>query len=465
MLFSSLEFLYLFLPLTLVIYFILPKGKNHVLLVSSLIFYGLAQPRHLPLMLGICLADYTAGLVVANKMAKGHTRAADAAVIVAVGSNVLALFAFKYLDPLISLLGGTPIGLELPAGISFYTFQAMSYVIDVRRRCAEAQRDPLTFVTYVSLFPQLVAGPIVRYCEVEHSLKSRRHTAAQCAEGARLFCIGLAKKMLLANSAGEQWKLFAYYSKIAPSALGAWLGVIFFAFHIYFDFSGYSDMARGLGKIFGFEFPENFRYPYVSQSITEFWRRWHITLSSWFREYVYIPLGGNRRSKGRMYVNLFITWLLTGAWHGASVNFLLWGLYFFIILALEKAFLLKLINKLYRPMRHIYALTLILVGWLIFAADGVLSGGESMQYLGQMLGIGCVGATNDALYELSRSLPFLAIMAIGATPLPSKAMNYLTAKRPTASHALSCALAFISLVVSTFYLADSGYNPFLYFRF
>lgn len=465
MLFSSFEFLYLFLPLTVILYFICPKGKNHVLLVSSLVFYGLAQPRHLPLMLGICLADYAAGLAVASQMAKGRTRKADAAVIAAVASNVLVLFTFKYLDPIISLVGGTPIGLELPAGISFYTFQAMSYVIDIRRRCAQAQRDPLTFMTYVTLFPQLVAGPIVRYCEIDDALKNRRHSVAQCADGARLFCVGLAKKMILANSAGEGWELFAYYSKLTPSALGAWLGVIFFAFHIYFDFSGYSDMARGLGRIFGFEFPENFSYPYISASITEFWRRWHITLSTWFREYVYIPLGGNRKGKGRMYLNLLITWLLTGAWHGASISFVLWGLYFFVILAAEKAFLLKLINKTPRLLRHLYALTFILIGWLIFACDGVMSAGEAVRYFGHMLGIGCVGATNDALYELFRNLPFLAIMAIGSTPLPKRLIGKLNARSPVTAHVLCCVLAFTSLAVSTFYLADSGYNPFLYFRF
>ncbi|MBQ9112534.1 MAG: MBOAT family protein [Clostridia bacterium] len=465
MLFSSLEFLYLFLPLTAILYFICPVGKNHVLLVASLVFYGLAQPEYLPLMLAVCLVDYAAGLAVSVQMAKGHTRGADIAVTFAVASNILCLFIFKYLDALLSFAGVTPVGIELPPGISFYTFQAMSYVIDVRRRCAEAQKNPLTFITYVSLFPQLVAGPIVRYCEIDGALKKRSHSVAMCADGLRLFCVGLAKKMILANSAGEQWELLASYSKTAPSTLGAWLGVIFFAFQIYFDFSGYSDMARGLGRIFGFEFPENFRYPYIANSITDFWRRWHITLSSWFREYVYIPLGGNRRGKGRMYLNLFITWLLTGIWHGASFNFLLWGLYFFAILAMEKAFGLKLLQKLPSLLRHAYALFFILVGWLIFSCDGMLDASEGVRYLGQLFGIGCAGATNDALYELYRNLPLLLVMAIGSTPLPATLARRVAEKAPLTARALNCGLAVISLAVSTFYLADSGYNPFLYFRF
>lgn len=466
MLFSSLEFLYLFLPLTLAVYFILPFGaKNYVLLVSSLVFYGIAQPKLLPLMLFVALLDYAFGLFIVKVMEKGRERAANALCAAAVVSNAAVLLAFKYLDAILVALGLRAIGIELPVGISFYTFQAMSYVIDVRRRVARAQKNPLLFVTYVTLFPQLVAGPIVRYCEVDDALNKRRHTVAACAQGLRIFCVGLAKKMLLANGAGEIWERMARYSLEGGTAVGAWLGLAAFAFQIYFDFSGYSDMARGLGKIFGFEFPENFRYPYVSKSITEFWRRWHITLSSWFREYVYIPLGGNRRGRARTYLNLLLTWLLTGAWHGASLNFLLWGLYFFVVLALEKAFLLKLLKRAPSLLSHAYAIFFILVGWLIFACDGYLSGTQTLAYFGQMMGVGARFINNDVLFELKRLLPYFAVMAVGATPLPSRMLARFADKCPVAGRTLQNALALASIMLCTAYIAGSGYNPFLYFKF
>ena len=467
MLFSSLEFLYLFLPVTLTVYFVFPAGwRNHVLLVASLVFYGIAAPKYLPLMLAVALADYAFGYATAKATEHGGLKRANALTATAIISNVAVLFAFKYLDATLSLLGLTPIGIELPPGISFYTFQAMSYVCDVRRRAACAQKNPLTFVTYVALFPQLVAGPIVRYCDIDASLYERRHSVTLFADGIRLFCIGLAKKMLLANGAGEQWERMARYSQTNGTVLGAWLGVLFFAFQIYFDFSGYSDMARGLGKMLGFEFPENFRYPYTAKSITDFWRRWHVTLSAWFREYVYIPLGGNRRGRGRTYINLLLTWLLTGAWHGASLNFLLWGLYFFILLSLEKAFLLKRLSKAPPLVSHSYALIFILIGWLIFAADGsILDAKDGIGYLSQMLGIGAPLASNDALFELYRSLPTLAVMTVCSTPLGARLFARLGQKRPSLTRSLGSALAVLSLVICTCYLADSGYNPFLYFKF
>lgn len=466
MLFSSLEFLYLFLPLTLVLYFLSPtRGKNYVLLAASLVFYGITQPKYLPLMLAVSLADYAFGLFVFRAVTSERTRTADTLTAVAVVLNVTVLFSFKYLDPVFSFLGFKPLGIELPPGISFYTFQALSYVLDVRRLASRAQRNPLLFVTYVSLFPQLVAGPIVRYCEIDSELQSRRHTFAACAEGVRLFAVGLAKKLLLANGAGECWERLARYSTANGTIVGAWLGIIFFAFQIYYDFSGYSDMARGLGKIFGFSFPENFRYPYVSRSITEFWRRWHITLSSWFREYVYIPLGGNRRGKGRTYLNLLAVWLLTGIWHGARLNFLVWGLYFFLILVVEKAFLLRLLEKAPSVIRHAYALFFILVGWLIFESGGILTYTEGLAYLGQMFGIGATLVSRDALFELWRNLPYLLIMALGATPLPVRMFSALKRKKELVGHVFANTAAVLSIVVCTFYLTDSGYNPFLYFRF
>ena len=467
MLFSSLEFLYLFLPLTAILYFLSPRGgKNYILLLSSLLFYGIAKPSLLPLLLGVCLFDYTAGLIISGCVLRGHSRRANALTALTVTANMGVLFAFKYLDPLLSAVGVPPLGIELPSGISFYTFQALSYVLDVRRRAARAQKDPLLFVTYVSLFPQLVAGPIVRYCEVESTLRERSHSIGQTADGLRLFSVGLAKKVLLADGAAECWERLVGLSRNGGSVLGAWLGVIFFAFRIYFDFSGYSDMARGLGLVFGFEFPVNFNYPYTCRSITDFWRRWHITLSSWFKEYLYIPLGGNRKGRWRTYFNLLVTWLFTGIWHGAAVNFLLWGLYFFAILVIEKAFLGKLLNKAHPLLCHSYSLILILVGWLIFASDGTtLTAAEGLVYFGQMLGVATPLATNDALFELLRNLPYLALMTVASTPLPKAAFHRLARKHPSVSRPIQTALALLSLLLSTAYLTNSAYSPFLYFQF
>lgn len=467
MLFSSLEFLYLFLPLTAAVYFLCPKRlKNYVLLVASLVFYGIAEPKYLPLMLAVALADYAFGFFAALCVARGREKLADALTAVAVVSNVAVLFAFKYLDAVLALLGLRPIGTELPTGISFYTFQSMSYVIDVRRGAARVQKNPFLFTAYVSLFPQLVAGPIVRYSEIDSSLEERRHSVSRAADGMRLFAVGLAKKMLLANGAGEEWERLARYSLTDGTVIGAWLGLLFFGFQIYFDFSGYSDMACGLGKIFGFDFPENFRYPYTSRSITEFWRRWHITLSSWFREYVYIPLGGNRRGRGRTYLNLLVTWLLTGAWHGASLNFLTWGVYFFAVLAIEKAFLLRRLKALPSAVARFYTVFVILIGWLIFASDGsVLSSADGVRYFGQLFGIGAAFVSNDALRELCRNLPYLCIMAVGATPLPKRVLVRMCRRREDRVSAAGSLLALLSLAICTCYLAASGYNPFLYFKF
>ena len=463
MLFSSLEFIYLFLPLTLFFYFVSPwRAKNYVLLVVSLVFYGIAQPSLLPLILAVSLANYLFGLFIYR--AKSEKRA-DVYMWLAVFLNVGVLFAFKYFGLFIRLLDLPIDELPLPTGISFYTFQALSYVIDVRRRTAEAQKNPLLFTTYVTLFPQLVAGPIVRYSEIDGELNKRRHTVERVASGLRLFCIGLSKKVLLANPAGECWERMARYSGNGGTVLGAWLGVIFFAFQIYFDFSGYSDMARGLGRIFGFDFPENFNYPYVSGSITEFWRRWHITLSSWFREYVYIPLGGNRRGRGRTYVNLFVTWLLTGLWHGASFNFVLWGVYFFVLLAIEKLFLLRLIERIPCVFRHVYALVFILIGWLIFASDGTLALSGMLSYFLQMFGFGVSLWNSDTLLELRRNAVFLIIMALAATPLARTLAQRISKKKPLVALTLFNTLALLSIVLSTAYLTDSAYNPFLYFRF
>ncbi len=466
MLFSSLEFLYLFLPLTLALYFLSPRAaKNYVLLAASLVFYGIAEPRLLPLMLLVTLVDYIFGLLVWHFTEQGSSSAPSLVCGAAIVFNMSVLFIFKYLDAALSFFGAEPLGIALPVGISFYTFQALSYVIDVRRRAARVQKNPALFLTYVSLFPQLVAGPIVRYCEVDGALVSRRHTLSRCADGARLFAVGLCKKILLANPAGEELERLLNYFRTEPTTLGAQLGLVFFALQIYFDFSGYSDMARGLGKIFGFEFPENFRYPYISRSITEFWRRWHITLSSFFREYVYIPLGGNRRGKARMYANLLAVWSLTGLWHGASLNFLLWGVYFFLLLALEKAFLLRLLGRAPRIVSHIYMLSLIALGWLIFICDGTLSAAEGVRYFLQLFGIGGAFCGEDVLFELRRLLPTLVISCLAATPCVSGIFKKIGERFPVFHCALCSVLTVFALVICTAYLGASGYNPFLYFKF
>ena len=462
MLFSSLEFLYLFLPLSLLLYFLCPlRWRNGVLLALSLVFYGAGEPVYLFLMIATVAADYGFGLLLERAARRGGKP--RRVLWTAVVFNLALLGFFKYYDLVASALSLPTLGLTLPVGISFYTFQALSYVIDVYRQEVAAQKNPVAFGTYVALFPQLIAGPIVRYSEIDGQLRHREHSLGRAASGIATFSVGLAKKVLLANPAGylTQTLLSGEEHK---TALGVWLWLIFYAFQIYFDFSGYSDMAIGLGRIFGFDFPENFRYPYVCRSITEFWRRWHITLSTWFREYVYIPLGGNRRGKWRTYRNLLITWALTGLWHGAAWNFLLWGFYFFLLLALEKAFLGKALERLPLPLRHGYALFFILIGWLIFAADGF--GGEALTVAGRLFGLGCDSFTDGrTTYELLRNLPFLGILAVGATPLPKRVWERLSARRPALATLARNCLCPVALILCTAYLVDSGYNPFLYFRF
>lgn len=457
MLFSSLEFLYLFLPLSLLLYYASPmRWRNAVLLAVSLVFYGTGEPVYVALMILTVLADYGFGLAVERRVRR--TGKGRGVLILAVAFNLSLLGFFKYYDFLAEAVGLPVLGVPLPIGISFYTFQALSYVIDVYRKEVAAQRSVVAFGTYVSLFPQLIAGPIVRYSEIDGQLTQRVHSSGRVAAGIATFCVGLSKKVLLANPAGEIMESLGTYGT-ADTTLGAWLWLILYAAQIYFDFSGYSDMAVGLGRMLGFDFPENFRYPYTAKSITEFWRRWHITLSSWFREYVYIPLGGNRRGRLRTYRNLLITWLLTGIWHGAAWNFLGWGLYFFVILALEKAFLGKLLERLPRPIRHGYALALILFGWHLFA-------GAAAPAPGVLFGMG--GArlwSGTALYELLRHVPFLILLGVGCTELPRRLYRHLETRWQGGAAFARNGLCLAALILCTAYLVDSGYNPFLYFRF
>ena len=475
MLFSSLEFIFLFLPVCAAIYFLVPlRTKNAVLLLFSLAFYGFGEPIYVFLMIFTVAIDYIFGALVEKN--RYHKRRAKAVLIISIIFNLGILAYFKYYSLFASVLSaalGTslPLGTpkSLPIGISFYTFQAMSYVIDVYRGDAKAEQSPLILGTYVALFPQLIAGPIIRYGEIADQLKQREHSLERVASGIRRFCVGLAKKCILANAAGELWSDFCSGLAMGEriSTLGAWMALIAFSFQIYFDFSGYSDMAIGLGRIFGFEFPENFNYPYTAKSITDFWRRWHITLSTWFREYVYIPLGGNRCTRARMYLNLLIVWSLTGIWHGAALNFLLWGLYYFLLLSIEKAFLLKALRRAPALISRIYSLIFIALGWLIFAADGdLLDVTGAITFLGAMLGTrGTPLTTSGAIYDALRLLPFFLIMAIAATPIFKKLTDRAAQRTPNITRVTLNALSLGALLISTAYLVNSGYNPFLYFRF
>ena len=468
MVFSSLFFLFMFLPAVLLVYYITPRRyRNFILFISSLFFYAWGEPVYILLMLFSVVANYILGLLLARCGEKNSN--ALPVLFAAFFINIGLLCFFKYFDFRLqfvnSFLGTCLAGPELvlPLGISFYTFQALSYIADVYRGEVPAQRNFIAFGTYIALFPQLIAGPIVRYHSVAEQLVKRVEGTKDFGEGIRRFVAGLGKKVLLANNIGLLWQQILQVPPSEVTILTAWLGIIAFALQIYFDFSGYSDMAIGLGKMFGFTFPENFNYPYISRSITEFWRRWHISLGSWFREYVYIPLGGNRLGKPALYRNLFLVWFLTGLWHGASWNFVLWGLYYGFILVLEKAFLLKLLRRAPRFICHIYAILLVLLGWVLFTFDDLPAG---WQYLQALFGLNGAGFFDrEALYFLYTHAILITLALFASTPFfkmikqrlfESSAALYYTAAT------LSCLLV---LFLSTAYLVDTTYNPFLYFRF
>ena len=468
MVFSSVEFLYLYLPITLLIYFIIPARcltlRNLALLAVSLFFYGWGEPIYVFIMLFSICVDYICGYLVA-KNRETSPKKAKAAMIASVVINLSVLGFFKYLDFIIENLSLIPVfsslkplGIALPIGISFYTFQTMSYTLDIYLGKAKMQKNIFTFGSYVTMFPQLIAGPIVRYGDVDEQLRFRKHSFSLASSGVLRFICGLAKKVLLANTAGAVYESLALSVNDNPSMLSSWLALIFFTFQIYFDFSGYSDMAIGLGRIMGFEFVENFNYPYISKSITEFWRRWHISLSSWFKEYVYIPLGGNRKGRGRTIINLLVVWFLTGFWHGASWNFVIWGLYFFLILVIEKLFLLKILEKLPKILSHIYSLILIVFGWYIFIACDLSA---PFEFLKAMFSAPLVCSLS--LYELVRNIAFIIILCVASTPLPHKL--YLKFKENKIFKAIIFVLAIVFILICTAYIVDSSYNPFLYFRF
>ena len=467
MVFSSLLFLFLYLPLVLGIYYVTPlRWRNAFLLVVNLIFYGWGEPTYILLMIFTIVLDYFAGALVGRWKDQGRDGWARWAVAVSLGLNLAILFFFKYWDLIAGTLRGLgldllpSLGLSLPIGISFYTFQTMTYPVDVYRGDAQVQRSVVNFGTFVTLFPQLIAGPILKYKELADQVDARSYSVEQFANGVHIFVIGLGKKVLLANNIGMLWDAYKAMPTGELTVLGAWLGVLAFSLQLYFDFSGYSDMAVGLGRMLGFEFLKNFDYPYISRSVTEFWRRWHISLGSWFREYVYIPMGGNRVSRGRLCFNLLVVWGLTGLWHGASWNFLLWGLYFGLLLIVEKLWLGRLLEGWPALLRHGYTLFLVLVSWAIFALEDF---GQMGAYLAAMFGRAGGGLWDPAFgYYLRSYLGVLVIGCVTATPLCAG----LWPRIPKRGQAVILpALVVAGLLLSTAYLVDATYNPFLYFRF
>ena len=466
MVFSSTIFLCVYLPLVLLGYYICPKkGRNLFLLIVSLVFYAWGEPKYVFLMIFSILVNYIFGRLMDKN--RGRQKRMKLLLVLSVVIDIGLLSVFKYTDFIITnvnaIFGSSfdLLNIALPIGISFYTFQAMSYTIDVYRNDVRVQKNLIDFGMYITMFPQLIAGPIVRYADVQDQLADRSVTTADFSEGVMRFVVGLGKKVLLANQMGAVWsEIYALGGDV--SALMAWTGAIAYTFQIYFDFSGYSDMAIGLGRMFGFKFPENFRYPYQSVSITDFWRKWHITLSTWFKEYLYIPLGGNRRGLARQALNLLIVWSLTGFWHGAGWNFVMWGLYYFVILFIEKLFLLKALDKLPKFFRHVYALVLIIIGWVIFASDDV---SVLLPYLGSMFGAnGAIGGMD--VYTLLTKAVLLIICCIASTELPKKLfLSAAGAMNEKAAFTLKSVLMIALLAMSMILLIGDSYNPFLYFRF
>lgn len=481
MVFSSLTFLCIFLPIVVILYGIFPvKWRNFLLLAASLVFYAWGEPRYILIMLFSTVFDYINGRLIEYYDKQQKQKAKKRVVMVSIVGNLGILAFFKYTDMLIvswnqiTASNLSLLKIALPIGISFYTFQTMSYTIDVYRGLVKAQRNLISFGMYVCMFPQLIAGPIVRYQTIADQIDERKENNAVWVAGMQRFILGLAKKVILANQIGRLWEEISTTQMTQLSTAGAWLGAIAYTFQIYFDFSGYSDMAIGLGKMFGFTFPENFKHPYESKSITEFWRRWHITLSTWFREYVYIPLGGNRKGLKRQIVNLLIVWFLTGLWHGASWNFVLWGLYYFVLLVIEKVFLLAKMQRWPRVLQHFYALFFIVTGWVVFAIEDFHKMG---QYLLVMFGLRGSWINNTAQYRWCTYAFFLMILVAASTTICSKVWNrirrhmireeadFVREKGLHAEFILKSVISVLLLAVSLAMLVAGSFNPFLYFRF
>ncbi len=455
----------MFLPATLALYYLTPKKfRNLTLFIVDLVFYSWGEPMLVVLMLVSVLINYVSGILIAvNRKKKVLSKVI---FIISIVLNLGLLGFFKYvgfigetLNFVLPFLNIPVLQVALPIGISFYTFQTMSYTIDVYRNTVKMQKNFITFGTYVSLFPQLIAGPIVRYEDVAEQLMNRRENLAQFTSGVKLFLIGLAKKILLANQMGVLWDSVRE-SGAAAGAIGSWVGIIAYTFQIYFDFSGYSDMAIGLGRMFGFEFMKNFDHPYISKSVTEFWRRWHISLGTWFREYVYIPLGGNRKGIGRQLINIAVVWFLTGLWHGASWNFILWGVYFGFLLMLEKLFLLKILKKLPAAVGHIYAIIIFVLGWVLFYFEDM---GEMWTFITRLFGSAGFLPSADVTALVLSYVPLLLIAGVASTPLAVFLYGKIKSRKVLV--AFDTAACAASLVVCTASIVSSAYNPFLYFKF
>ena len=473
MVFSSLLFLFRFLPAVLAVYYIVPrKARNLVLLLFSLVFYAWGEPVYIVLMLFTILVSYTGGIVVDAMKRRGRPKGAKAALIVSSAVSLSLLGFFKYADFAIGTVNSlTGMGLDLlkialPIGISFYTFQTMSYTIDVYRGEAEVQKNLSSFGAYVTMFPQLIAGPIVQYKTIDAQLRSRRETMEEFAQGVHRFMLGLGKKVLLANNAGALWETIRAMTCAEVPVLTAWMGLAAYTFQIYFDFSAYSDMAIGLGHMFGFRFLENFNYPYISKSITEFWRRWHISLGTWFREYVYIPLGGNRVNVWRHVRNILVVWLLTGIWHGANWNFVIWGVYYGVLLLVEKFFLGKYLEKLPAVFRHIYCIFFVMLGWNLFVHDDI---GQGLAFLRALFGGYGQGLMNrETIYLLYNNAALLVLLILGSTQLPKKAGERICAalqRHEDLETVLRLVFYAGIFLLSVAWLVDATFNPFLYFRF
>mgnify|MGYP002549432513 FL=1 len=466
MVFSSIVFLYIFLPIMLLLYFIVPsKFKNAIMILASLVFFAWGEIRYIFIMLVLAVMDFVCGKQITKYQNNKKKKVIFLMINVVV--NLGILFFFKYADFIITNINNLTglsiplLNIPLPIGVSFNTFQSLSYIIDVYRGTVKCEKSFYNYLTYTTLFPQIIAGPIVRYETVDEELETKNISMDNFSAGMKRFIIGLGKKVLIANSVGALWNTIETGNYSELSMLFAWIGIIAFALQIYFDFSGYSDMAIGLAQIFGMKFDENFNYPYISKSITEFWRRWHITLSSWFRDYIYIPLGGNRRGLAIQIRNILIVWFLTGAWHGASWNFILWGVYFGVILILEKLFLLKVLEKLPNIIRHIYAIVIILVSWAIFAFEDLAKVGE---YIKAMF-INSNLWDNEALYYLQNYWVLILIGAICSIPLWKKLKEKIDSKNSKGLEFIT-SLGYVAiLILSTASLVTNSFNPFLYFRF
>lgn len=456
--FSSITFLFYFLPLVILSYFLSPsKLKNLTLLIFSLIFYTFGEPKYIFIMIFSTIVDYIHALIIDKYR---NTLKAKIALISSIIVNLSLLGFFKYSNFFISIINSIfsanldSLNLTLPIGISFYTFQTMSYTIDVYKNEAKPQKNILNLATFITLFPQLVAGPIVRYVDIAKQLDTRNSDIDKIYNGIYRFIIGLSKKILLANNLGIIWSSIKISQYRELSILTSWLGIICFSLQIYFDFSGYSDMAIGLGKIFGFDFLENFNFPYISKSITEFWRRWHISLGLWFRDYVYIPLGGNKVSKLKWFRNIFIVWFLTGLWHGASFNFILWGLYFGFILILEKLFILNILNKLPNFFKHTYTLLLVIIGFVFFEIENLK---DIFNYFNAMFNLNNKFIDSTFIYYLTPNITLIIISIISSTPLIKNILDK--------NIYIRFIFIILGFILSVSFLVDSSFNPFLYFRF